>query len=133
VILVIDDSPEDLFFHRRMIRKIDPGADITDFSYAEDALNYIASSQGGLITLILLDINLPRIDGFEFLRRYDGLRAGLYRTPAIYVMSGSIDPNDREHAIRLSVVDGYLAKPLREEVLQDVLVTAGRLAVASAP
>lgn len=131
MILVIDDSPEDVFFHRRMIRKIDPGAEITDFAYAEEALNFISSSQGVLITLILLDINLPRIDGFEFLRRYDALRARLYRSPAIYVMSGSIDPNDRAHATTLASVDGYLPKPLREEVLQDVLTIAGRLGVAS--
>lgn len=126
MILVIDDSPEDLFFHRRMIRKIDPGAEIMDFSYAEDALNYIGSSQDGFITLILLDINLPRIDGFEFLLRYETLHAECQRSPAIYVMSGSIDPNDRQHANRLSMVNGYLAKPLREGVLRDVLCAADR-------
>jgi len=132
VILLIDDSPEDVFFHRRMILKIDPGAVITDFAYAEEALNYITSNQGGLITLILLDSNLPRINGFEFLDRYQEFRAGLSCSPAIYVMSGSIDPNDREHATNLSLVDGYLEKPLREDILRDVLTTAGRLGVASA-
>ncbi|MEM7057915.1 MAG: response regulator [Pseudomonadota bacterium] len=125
MILVIDDSPEDLFFHRRLIRKIDPGAAITEFTYAEQALDFIENLRNGLITLILLDINLPRIDGFEFLRRYDTMRQ-LNGAPKIYVMSGSIDPNDRAAATALASVDGYLSKPLRLAALQKVLWTAGQ-------
>lgn len=127
MILVIDDSPEDLFFHRRMIRKIDPKIEVKEFAYAEDALEFIADLESPVIKLILLDINLPRINGFEFLRRYDDLQAGFRDSPEIYVMSGSIDPQDRDTATSLDSVNGYLPKPLKFDVLRDIILSVQSL------
>lgn len=123
MILVIDDSPEDVFFHRRMIQKIDPDAGVKDFAYAEDALDFIAEIAPKSISLILLDINLPRISGFQFLERYADLCIGGHK-PKIYVMSGSIDPNDRVAAVTSPQVTAYLPKPLRYDVMQEIIRNA---------
>ena len=123
MILVIDDSPEDVFFHRRMIHRIDRDAVVKDFAYAEDALDFIADIAPTLINLILLDINLPRISGFQFLDHYADLCVDDC-TPKIYVMSGSIDPKDREAATASPQVAAYLPKPLQYDVMQEVIRNA---------
>lgn len=124
MILVIDDSPEDQFFHQRLIRKIDADVEIKEFTYAEEALEFVSIYRGVRISLILLDINLPRMNGFEFLRRFESIRDGLIGVPLIYVMSGSIDPNDALAARCMDQVEEYLAKPLRLETLREVLSKA---------
>jgi CheY-like chemotaxis protein len=66
-------------------------------------------------TLVVLDINMPRMDGFEFLAAYDKLRPKLQaqgaRPSIVLMVTSSTDPRDKERADKLAFVKGFIRKP----------------------
>lgn len=69
--------------------------------------------------VIFLDINMPVLDGWQFLDQFSSM--GLLREFRLYVVSSSIDPADRHKASSYPVVSGYLTKPIRPEHLQSIM------------
>jgi len=62
--------------------------------------------------LILLDINMPRVDGFEFLARLEAMGlVEVLRDTAIVMLSSSTLPGDRERALAHAIVRDYMIKP----------------------
>ena len=70
--------------------------------------------------LILLDLNMPVMDGFEFLEQVTQLR--LPSMPSIIVLSSSSDPTDLARAAKFPIL-GYLIKPIRPEMLLPLIET----------
>lgn len=121
LIVVIDDSFEDRFFLRRAIRKLRPEAEVKEFTYCQEALDFLLAPElprGPLA--VFVDINIPRMDGFEFLERY--AKAGKSAQGALVVMmSNSIDPSDRARADSLAMVRAFQTKPVTREVIGAVI------------
>lgn len=120
VIIVLDDSFEDRFFLRRTIRKVRPEATVLEFTYAMEALEFLLTRQAqGLAGRLALfvDINIPRMDGFEFLSAFSRQVRGA-GDALVVVMSNSIDPGDRERANALPVVHGFETKPVGQKTLR---------------
>ena len=123
-ILHIEDDELDALNVQRFLRATDLVSDITDASDGVDALEALRSGDLPLSDLvILLDIRLPRMDGFEFLRE---LRADpdLRHLPVV-VLSTSEDEGDLATAYTLNVA-GYLVKPLSVERLRSSLSAFAR-------
>ena len=119
-IMTIDDSEVDLYLHKRVIKRSGLIENVIVFQFAEDALSYLKSDDSDEVDAILLDINMPRMDGFEFLDRLTTDLA-LDKCPLVVVMlTTSLDPEDNRRAEQYEVVKGYLNKPLTEEGLQTV-------------
>ncbi|MBC6993304.1 response regulator [Neolewinella lacunae] len=124
-VLLIDDSESDNFFHSRIIRKAGITDEIKVVYSGEEALEYLVTEmvQGGFPspTLIFLDINMPGMNGWEFLDEYDKL-AVMHKGEIILTMlSNSIDSPDLEQAKVRGNVAGYYSKPLEEEYLLEIL------------
>ena len=80
------------------------------------------TSPGKLPRLILVDINMPVQDGWEFLRLYEPLVKDLkVRLPYIYMLSSSVIPEEINRAKAHPLVDGFMAKPLTKTVIQSLL------------
>jgi CheY-like chemotaxis protein len=74
--IVIDDSKLDCFIAEKIIRNTGRSESIRSFLQANDALNYIRdtpSSEDGLKTILLVDIQMPVMNGFEFVESFDRL------------------------------------------------------------
>ena len=68
-------------------------------------------------SLILLDINMPAMNGFEFLEAYQSLLTtqDIYPSPTVIMFTSSDEENDKEKAMRFPFVKDYLIKPLSPE------------------
>lgn len=103
----------------RFLKKMDPNLEVVWFEDGELALLEIVKSKSHP-SLILLDLFMPILDGWQFLDEY----TKAVDKPAyarVYILSSSLDPRDRERAEKHPLVDGFLTKPISPDVLQPIL------------
>ena len=115
--LVVEDSREDRFFLRRGLRAAFDKLDVIEFAYVEEAIAYLRSPERPSLSLILVDINMPRLNGFEFADAFAKLYPELRGDALFYIVSSSIDPDDLDRARSHPVVTGFLKKPIGREAL----------------
>lgn len=123
-ILLVDDSEADNFIHRRVITKAACANRVAVCEDGQEALDYLASTRDAVPprpSLIFLDINMPRMDGWEFLKAYES--AGQANSPVVVMLTTSCNPDDRSRAESYSSVSAFLSKPLSRESLGAVLQT----------
>ncbi len=114
-ILLIDDSDADNFFHRISIENTGLVENVECCQSASSALDYLTQktqTKEKMPELIFLDINMPAVDGWEFLSRYESTVAPEQRSPKIFIVSTSMNPNDRKRAEAHPLVTAYVSKPL---------------------
>lgn len=85
------------------------------FGNGFDAIEFLRTVQDtadALPEVILLDLNMPVMDGWEFLEAFRALKPSLPRKITIYIVSSSIAPADVERAKSISAVTDYIIKPI---------------------
>lgn len=107
-VMTVDDDRFDQLAYRRILKKTNAEIDLLPFQYATEALEYLKSPTRQPVDVILLDINMPRMDGFEFL---EAAKTELENQIVIMVTT-SMDPQDRSRAETFTPVRGYFSKPL---------------------
>jgi CheY-like chemotaxis protein len=109
-VLLADDNPSDVYLIREALREHSVDCALRVASDGKDALGIIAAETpgAGSISLIILDLNLPRHDGIEILQRLRD-SAWLERVPVV-VLTSSDSPRDRLMANQLGATR-YLRKP----------------------
>jgi CheY-like chemotaxis protein len=119
-IFIVDDDPIHQQITEIMLHRLRISEAVSRFSDAQDALDHIREHMNdpeALPDLILLDLNMPVMDGWEFLEAFEALRSGLPRKVKVYVLTSSIDEKDKERVHRFAFVEGYLTKPLSKEII----------------
>ena len=119
-VVLVDDSAPDNYVHRLMMKRAGFARNISDFEYAEDALDYLGSTARPEVDLVIVDINMPRMDGYEFADAYHKLVADQKIDAPIYILTSSIDPSDEERANQHPGIAGFLSKPLEMDALFDI-------------
>ncbi|WP_143308872.1 response regulator [Chitinophaga vietnamensis] len=120
MIFIVDDDPIHQQIAKIMIERQGISSNVRVFSDAQDVLDYLRENTGAsdaLPDLILLDLNMPVMDGWEFLDEFAGFQAGLPKQIRIFVLTSSIDEKDKERVRSYRFVDGYLTKPLSKEII----------------
>lgn len=112
-VLIIDDDPVVLFLHQAVLQKLEISEEVKTFDHGEHAVSYIRDRSDAHY-LVLLDINMPEMDGWMVLNR---LRADTSFQGMIVLVTSSIDVADRLMAQRYPEVFAYLEKPLNREKL----------------
>src|SRR5690606_2737796 len=111
-------DPINNLINKRLIYKLGISTEIIEFSEAERALHYIKSSYDTK-RLILLDINMPVMNGWDFLSSYIELKD---RTnESVIMLSSSIDHQDRQRSQAFACVQDFIEKPLTREKLAKAL------------
>ncbi|WP_241489615.1 response regulator [Lacinutrix algicola] len=129
-IMLIDDNKIDLFVNQKIIERLSTGCDIRAFTSANSAINFlkILEDEGAYPTMfvpdvILLDINMPEMDGFQFLEEFEELNKIDKKSIRIYMLSSSTSPQDVEKIEASNSCIGLIAKPLKiynvEELLEE--------------
>jgi CheY-like chemotaxis protein len=93
-----------------------PTLEIRSFIYASKALEELQNS-ADIPDFILLDINMPGMNGWEFLVSLLHSELPPNTLPEIYMLSSSLDPEDQAKARNSILVKGFISKPLEVEKL----------------
>ncbi|MCH7409264.1 response regulator [Belliella sp. DSM 111904] len=118
-IILVDDDPINNLINKRLISKMNIAEQVEEYLEAEKALERLASISPDEKTLILLDINMPVMNGWDFLNQY--LEKNKHRKDKIIMLSSSIDFQDQQKAKRYDCVDGFIEKPLTPEKFKNLL------------
>lgn len=89
---------------------------------AFDALQDIIRSNGKTPCVIILDLNMPMYDGWDFLEWYANVDAAIRQGISLYICSSSIDPNDHNRARENGNVKAFVEKPMTTEMLTEILL-----------
>lgn len=119
--IIVDDDKLVNIFCSMVIKKLNTQAKVVTFEHPESGLEYIESEKSisNTIspTILLLDINMPSMTGWEFLERFELLNDRIKKAINVYILSSSVDERDKERASTLKCIKGYLIKPLTKEAL----------------
>jgi CheY-like chemotaxis protein len=117
-LLVIDDDDINIFIIKKIVEKTGYEAEMvakTNGQLAIDYLQGLIDSQQPFPHLILIDINMPVLNGWEFLEAYE--KMGIKEDVDMYMLSSSVYENDIEKAKTYKTVKGFISKPLSIERL----------------
>jgi CheY-like chemotaxis protein len=124
-ILLIDDNEIDLFIAESIVKSTAFAKRVYKECSGVNALNFLKSltNEQDLPEIIFLDINMPVMDGFEFLKAFEALPAAIRKKPKIIMLSSSLVREEREKAMKFPSVIKYISKPLQLEDILDLEVS----------
>ncbi|MDG1214015.1 MAG: response regulator [Flavobacteriaceae bacterium] len=121
---IIDDDPIFVFGTKKVMKEVDFCDDILVYHNGEEAINGLKSmvKRGEqLPNLIFLDLNMPIMDGWDFLEDFIAIPNNNRKDVFVYIISSSIDANDFIRARNYEIVNNYILKPVTPEDLIFVL------------
>jgi len=122
-VFIIDDDVIHQRIAQIMIEKHHTYDSISSYTEASKALTFLQeniSSPPELPDVILLDLNMPVMDGWDFLEEFKTFESKLAKKINIYIVSSSVDENDKVRAATYSSVKGFVSKPLSPMILKDL-------------
>jgi CheY-like chemotaxis protein len=126
-VIFIDDDPIALLLSRFVIAKSHFASEIVTLNDGQEAINYLYRSdvlEKNNTTedlIIFLDLNMPIMDGWEFLEKFKTELYSDYQNVKIVLLSSSIDPDDIQKAKNFCMVIDFMSKPITKEILEAVL------------
>ena len=123
--IVIDDSKLDCFVAERLIQNTGRCASVTTFYNGIEALEYIDNNpflNNGLKTIILLDIQMPLMDGHQFIEAFEKLPIKVQNNYIIYMISSSTNENDLNRISNYHSVTAFFNKPVTTTLLLSFII-----------
>lgn len=118
-VMLIDDEAFDQKLYRRIIDRSGLASEIIAFTRAADAVARLADDTQPPVHLILLDIRMPGMDGFEFLDAAQSYLGTRYEIPVVMMLTTSLSPSDQARAEANRDIRGFMNKPLTKEHLDE--------------
>ena len=123
-VLIIDDDDVNNFLCSKIIRLAGFAENVTTCPGAREGLDLLESTLQNnpekLPGAIFLDINMPLMNGWDFLDEYEGIHQRIQPKIPIFMLSSSVHNMDIQRAHEHQLVVDYISKPLSEEILQNI-------------
>ncbi len=123
-ILLVDDDESCNEFHQIIIEKVGCAEKVEVANDGEEALAFLRSSINGIHPkpdLVFLDINMPGMNGWEFLEEYKKME-GEINAKIVVMLTTSLNPNDKIRAEETGCVDGFRSKFLTIKDVNELLL-----------
>lgn len=121
---IIDDDDIIVYGAKRIMKEISFSDHILVFNNGQDALTglkEVGANGEDFPSVIFLDLNMPIMDGWEFLEAFIKFPGFQKENVTIYIISSSVDPRDLLRAKEYGIVSKYILKPITTEDLKNVL------------
>lgn len=122
-VLIIDDDEISNFISQKLLEQCKVAEVIHSNDNAREALVFIESclnNNGVLPDMILLDINMPLMNGWDFLKKFEAIAGVTKESTKLYILSSSVYSKDFDTAAKHDLVNGYIVKPLSKEKLLEI-------------
>jgi CheY-like chemotaxis protein len=123
--IAIDDDPVNNLICKLTIEMVAGKPEILTFTEGSSCLDYIqqtyAANHDRRPTILLLDINMPVMSGWEFLERFDNLGEDVKSLFKIYILSSSVDERDKQRSYANKNVSAFMVKPLVKDNVLAIL------------
>lgn len=127
-VLLIDDDPAINFLHKLIIQNTEIDVSVSVIQNAKDALDFLGNTGKFSSTspiprpgIILLDINMPAINGWEFLDEFEKLPDINKQKIIIAMLTTSLNPEDEIRASKHKLISFFFRKPLSEEMFEKIV------------
>ncbi len=123
-ILLIDDDKPTNFLNRKILSRFDCFKKIQVVQSGKLALEYLKNVETNNVNkpnIIFLDINMPAMNGWEFLKEYVKLKPSITNGIKIFLVTTSSSPKDIEGAKSNNLVNGLIRKPLSISKIDGIL------------
>jgi CheY-like chemotaxis protein len=126
-VCIVDDDELFQFVMRQHFERLELVERVHKFTDGEQALNYIKSQLDNpeeLPDLILLDVNMPYMDGWQFMREFVQLPLPDDKQIRVYILTSSTHESDLQRAKEFPSLAGYLVKPIGKNIIRELLTGA---------
>lgn len=124
--VVVDDDPQNNSLTKIAIRRALGDIPVTDFIDPDEGLEYIGKDfdldVANEKVILLLDINMPTMSGWEFLEACEKFSDNIKKQFHIYMLSSSVDPSDIDRATSNPLVINFIEKPLNKTILEKMVM-----------
>lgn len=120
---IIDDDDIFIYGFKKFMELKGIFADILNFSNGQEAIDYLANPEyaTSLPDVIFVDINMPVMDGWEFMKTFEEIKSRMGKKISVYAISSSVDINDINRAKNNPVIKDYILKPISETYIADII------------
>lgn len=122
---IVDDDRIYRFTIEKYIQMLGINAIIKCFEDGEEALHYFIENlktENKLPDILFLDVNMPIMDGWDFIEEYDKIKDKVRKDIRIYLVSSSIDERDEMRSKQYDMVTDYIIKPITEDCLKQLVL-----------
>lgn len=120
-VLIIDDDDLSIFLMGLTIDEIDFIKKYDSVNSGWEALKYLEKSNNSVPEIIFVDLNMPEMDGYEFIQHYEEKFASVYPQTGIIVVTSSQRESDKTRSLSFKTVKGFIHKPLEEKEIRKIL------------
>lgn len=120
-LIYIDDDEIDQMILSRIVNRDGRVKKIIGFQMASDALDFLRNQPSCNVDAVLLDINMPKMNGFDFLEAATREFGDDFAKVVVVMLTTSLLPEDKERAFSYSSVKGFIEKPPSTDDLENLL------------